>query len=339
MARRISPQPMHLTGAAASVGVPPPAAGPPAPPAAGPPPSPATGDALSQRVSRRGSVLTPAPKPRALAGWGELEPAFQDAAGAAPVSEKITPVLFESLDVTKLVEFTGDGAGGGVIPQDAFLDDDRRQIIATERPPWCWVCSLLITTGDDRRCLGSGWVVGPRTVVTAGHCVYTRRGGWVKRVEILVGRNEASRLSAHVSSDLHMLRWLDGGEMGVRLRGRSPCRSNPDPGELPLPGPLRPGTSDVALRPCRRVSSRSKSRGDLVGLRSAPDRGAVPGFAVPGFSTFGGQSGAPVFYKTGEDRYAVGIHTYGGPQANYATRITDDVYTNIKAWIQMSSGK
>lgn len=49
--------------------------------------------------------------------------------------------------------------------------------------------------------------------------------------------------------------------------------------------------------------------------------------------TRGGDSGAPVFYRTG---YVAGIHAYGEAPPQYplpsATRITSEVFNNLKAW-------
>jgi V8-like Glu-specific endopeptidase len=246
-------------------------------------------------------------------------------------------VLFESLEVAKLAALTEDGAGGGLVPQSVMVNDDRSRVLATENPPWCWVCSLLITTGDGRLCLGSGWVVGPRTVITAGHCLHTRRGGWVRRVEVLVGRNEGTRLSAHVSSDLHSVRgWTEAKDWGY------------DYGAILLSDPVRPEgglrfkvLSDKELDTLRyaHVAGYPVDRtpqGTLWGSGRAL-AGVRTQALLYQLSTFGGQSGGPVFYKQGPERFAVGIHTYGGPQANYATRITADVYTNIKEWMRMSN--
>ena len=50
--------------------------------------------------------------------------------------------------------------------------------------------------------------------------------------------------------------------------------------------------------------------------------------------TFGGQSGAPVFRLIAGNpiREVVGIHTNGSLRGNSATRITGEVFDNLKAW-------
>jgi glutamyl endopeptidase len=306
-----------------------PAAFPPArggPPAPAPAPAPIGGNQLSERVSNRGAVLAPPPRTPPPDGWGELEPAL--AAGAGRVSGEPAPAILESLDLAK--------RQAALIAQAAYTDDDRQRVIVTEDPPWCWICSLLITTGDGRRCLGSGWVAGPRLIVTAGHCVHTRLGGWARRIEVLVGRNEGARLSAHLSSDLHSVwGWTERKDWEY------------DYGAVILPEPIRvKGSFRYQALPDNRLNTLLYAH-----VAGYPDDRPPPGTlwgssrslspvlprSIPySVSTFNGQSGGPVFYKDGSDRCAVGIHTYGGPQANCATRITQEVYNNIAAWLQLT---
>ncbi len=290
-------------------------------------PPPVGGGGLSERVSNRGAVLPPPPQPPTT-GWGELEPAFAALASTGTFTGKITPILFETLDVAKLQGVTG----AGLTPQAAFRDDDRLRVAVTEQAPWCWICSLVVTTGDQRWGLGTGWLVGPRTVITAGHCLHTRRGGWVRQVEVLVGRNEGARLSAHVSTDFRSVRgWTeeksweyDYGAVilpePVRVSGSFGCRVLPDGTLRQLRYAHVAGYPDDCPPP-----------GALWGSSRSLTEVQARGLLYP-ISTFTGQSGGPVFFKQGPERYVVGIHTYGGPLANYATRITEDVYNNIMAW-------
>jgi V8-like Glu-specific endopeptidase len=56
--------------------------------------------------------------------------------------------------------------------EDVLGEDDRTEIGDTTVSPWKWVCSLIITSRDGHSWIGTGWLVGPHTVITAGHCVY-----------------------------------------------------------------------------------------------------------------------------------------------------------------------
>jgi V8-like Glu-specific endopeptidase len=79
-------------------------------------------------------------------------------------------------------------------PETVCGRDDRVRITSTTRIPWRAICQLIITgqSGGTSRC--TGWFIGPRTVMTAGHCVYSHGGGgWAKKIEVIPGMDAASR--------------------------------------------------------------------------------------------------------------------------------------------------
>ena len=53
--------------------------------------------------------------------------------------------------------------------------------------------SLLITARDGSQWIGTGWFIGPHTLVTAGHCVFIKnsgvagRDGWVQSIQVMPG--------------------------------------------------------------------------------------------------------------------------------------------------------
>lgn len=74
-------------------------------------------------------------------------------------------------------------------------DDDRKEVGDASRPPFRMICSLEIRwTGDVDPFFGTGWFAGPRTVVTAGHCVFdhARSKGWAKSIAVMPGRRRES---------------------------------------------------------------------------------------------------------------------------------------------------
>jgi glutamyl endopeptidase len=74
-----------------------------------------------------------------------------------------------------------------------------------------------------------------------------------------------------------------------------------------------------------------KDPGTLWGHSRVLDR-IMPRSLVYDISTFGGESGCPVFYKEEWRRYVVAVHNYGDVVGNSGTRITPEVFDNIQAW-------
>lgn len=213
--------------------------------------------------------------------------------------------------------------------------DDRIQITATTTYPWRTICSLRLTAQDNSQWIGTGWLVGHRTVITAGHCIYIHaRGGWVKEVEVIPGRNGASRpYGSCKSSTLRSVKgWTEsrkrshdygaiilpqnckyGEQLGYFGYGNysNSTLNNLNVNLSGYPGDKPTGTQWWHARNIDRVTSRT---------------------LVYNIDTAGGQSGSPVWRIIDGKRYAVGIHTNGSSSGNSATRITKPVFDNIQKW-------
>src|SRR6266496_6796207 len=84
--------------------------------------------------------------------------------------------------------------------------DDRVKITNTAIYPWRAHASLLITAADNSMWIGTGWFIGPHTLMTAGHVVFIKnsgvpgRDGWVKKIQVMPGRNGATLPYGSVTS-------------------------------------------------------------------------------------------------------------------------------------------
>jgi V8-like Glu-specific endopeptidase len=227
-------------------------------------------------------------------------------------------------------------------PADASIlevvigDDDRREISATSQYPWRCICSLLITAADGSNWIGTGWLVGPRVLLTAGHCAYIHgRGGWAEQIEVIPGRRGVERPygSCTATSFWSVKGWTD-------FRSRQY-----DYAAILLPAERRYGEElgwyGFAVR------SDDALDGTMVNISGYPGdqpagtqwfhakKLADVGDRVLTYTidTAGGQSGAPVWIKYADGgRYGVGIHTNGHITGNSATRINQAVFDNIKYW-------
>lgn len=213
--------------------------------------------------------------------------------------------------------------------------DDRVRILNTTVYPWSAICALRMTAANGTKWIGTGWLVGPRTVITAGHCVFMHNeGGWAKSIEVIPGLNDGSRpYGSCVSSNLRSVKgWTQSKKREY------------DYGAIILPTNCRPGDKTgyfgYAVKDdsflLSAILNLSGYPGDKGGnqqwfmskkAKSVSDR--VITYEI---DTMGGQSGAPVWVKIGDVRYCVGIHTNGHSSGNSATRIVKEVFDNIKGW-------
>jgi glutamyl endopeptidase len=93
-----------------------------------------------------------------------------------------------ALEAPKL---TGSVYEAGGKPEDVIGVDDRVMISDTSTTPWRCVCHLEITYDSGQVGFGTGWFAGPHTVITAGHCLYTRGSPArrAKQIRVVPGRN------------------------------------------------------------------------------------------------------------------------------------------------------
>lgn len=214
--------------------------------------------------------------------------------------------------------------------------DDRVRIANTTVPPWNGICQLNITSRTGQRFTGTGWLIAPRTIITAGHCVYLHgAGGWAASIEVSAGRNGTSFPFGRIRSTTFraLTAW-------TRDRNR-----NYDYGCIILPSAPRmsgrlpfcfnfAALGDAAIR--ARALNLSGYPGDKGGttqwFHARGAKSLTPHTITYDIDTAGGQSGSPVWQLANGVRTAVGIHTNGSPLGNSATRITPAVAAMMQGW-------
>ena len=228
-------------------------------------------------------------------------------------------------------------------PERVIGQDDRVKITATEDYPWRCICALRMTDQQGQGWIGTGWLVSPRLLVTAGHCVYahdpvsTNGGAWMRSIEVVPGRNgdEQPFGSVWAQSIRSVRGWTRDKEAEF------------DYGAILLPEDARLGERLGWLGYANREDDYIEGR--TLNISGYPGDLDPYGFqwwhaqAIETvgertlryeIDTFGGQSGAPVWERTSEGhRYGLGIHNYGLTSSNQATRITASVYQSITNWI------
>ncbi len=257
-----------------------------------------------------------------ITGQVEIVPTYQRVERAAPPAEVLLDASFAS--------------GVGREWDEAVINrDDRVRVEDVSAYPWRAICALRINARNGRQYVGTGWFAGPRTVMTAGHCVYLHEaGGWAESITVIPAMAGASRaLGAYTSQ---RFRTVDGW---VQARA-----AGSDYGAILLDEPvgeelgwfgvgalrddqLLQAWANISGYPLDRDSARFQYFHARLLVQVNPSR------LYYDIDTFGGQSGSPIWF-TGSDgrRIAIGIHTTGGLRENAGTRITGDVLANLREW-------
>lgn len=234
--------------------------------------------------------------------------------------------------------------------------DERVRILDTDLPPWRMICALRMRGPSGAGAIGTGWFIGPKTVLTAGHCVYSTQffGGWATSIEVIPGLRGAGAdpaLRPYGSATSQRFTSID--------RWTSAEDPDFDVGCIHLTEPLG---NDVGWFSLAAMTPEQLS-GFAVNVSGYPaDRGAgaeqyhganrvlsvTDRRLFYEVDTFGGQSGAPVWVHDGDGSppVAVGIHAYGiggtpanlGVVANSAPRIIPEVLERLTEWVEQDGG-
>lgn len=216
--------------------------------------------------------------------------------------------------------------------------DQRVPITNTTDIPWRRICALRITFPSGATYRGTGFLIGPRAVATAGHCVYMKsQGGWARRIDVIPGSNGSKRPFGQVQATTFR---SVGGWVN---QGLPEC----DYGCIFVPpgsfNGFNLGSFGVAAFDAQTLVAQpavlagypgDKPFAEMWGMAEVI-KTVTAKTLVYNIDSMGGQSGAPVYIKRGGIRYVVGIHNYGAQTGNSATRITQPVYDRLNAWKNM----
>lgn len=206
---------------------------------------------------------------------------------------------------------------------------------------WPYVAWLRIRypkTPDNKVSVGTGCLIGPRVILTAGHVVYDYyRGGWASLISVTMGANPRFTISTSIVRTTQ--HWVD-----VDSRTR-PLESAVDYGVVvlsqavdmqvrPLAAETASGTM-LGSRVLNHAGYPSTENGTLYGARAKPVEVTETRIAYP-IQTLPGQSGGPVYdYDPATKvRTVRGIHTSFIPEkGGSAVRINEGVKRLIDQWL------
>lgn len=221
-------------------------------------------------------------------------------------------------------------------PQAQVGVDDRVPITNTTITPWRCICQLVMEGMHDEQVLGTGWMAGPRTVLTAGHNLVSHKTGRSPtRITVIPGRAgnfapfdffeaddfdvapqwQASRSEEH---DLGVI-WLDKA-VGERTGWFGfASRTNESLEQLIV---------NTAGYPAdKRIGTQWFNSGRVDECR--------PRVLEYGLDTQSGQSGSPIFvFDERDERVVVAVHAYGDDGSNLGIRVNDEVFDRFMGWLK-----
>ncbi|TVR93804.1 MAG: serine protease [Trueperaceae bacterium] len=281
-----------------------------------------------------------------------------EATRAAPPSRRHEGRLGPGADVrsrsAEVFTVSGRGESIGFAMETVIGTDERKRVPDTDLHPWRKICALRIRGPGGTGAIGTGWFIGPRTVVTAGHCVFSQTffGGWADAVEVIPGQNRQQNGTLIRPFGSAVGRRMSVLDEWAKSDDREP---DFDIGCIHLDEPLgdKTGWFGFASLPPNELA------GFMVNISGYPsDRGGGDEqyFASNRIlhvgerrvfydvDTHGGQSGAPVWIQEADDAppLVVAVHAYGigatptslGIVANSAPRIIPEIYDILEGWLE-----
>jgi glutamyl endopeptidase len=212
--------------------------------------------------------------------------------------------------------------------------------------PWRAIAALKITIPNNNETfLGTGWFIGPNTVITAAHAVFPRENGiytgWASDIEVVPGlngdENAAPFGTFHSQSFFCPTGWQ--AEADMRLDYGAILLGEAVGAEVGTLGYATYSDDDL-----------NQSLVNLAGYPVAPPNASTPGtlwyaagdvsnvddsFVYYSLSTEPGESGSCVYRNIADQCYAAAIHTAATEQIDRGLRITAPIYDNLQQWSNM----
>lgn len=228
-------------------------------------------------------------------------------------------------------------------PRSVIGSDDRFWIDNTTAFPWRTACKIYADFSSGPGSEGSGVLVGPRHVLTAGHVVYDHEhGGWFTGITVVPALDDTYEPygEAYATKAWSFTGWIQDAD------------PDHDMALIVLDSDIGNSTGWLGMS----AASDATLQGSIVNSAGYPGdkqaiydadylwgaNGTVTALSANTITysatmdTYGGQSGSGVwqYFPASQENYVVAVHAYGdsGIGANSGTRLNSSKFEWVKAW-------
>lgn len=236
-----------------------------------------------------------------------------------------TEKIVDLPSVASCLDTCDTAASENMLDRSIIGTDQRTQISNTTVSPYYGIAYLLITMENGKAYRGTGFMISPNTMLTAGHCL-KRPETKAKSITVYPGRNGNSKPISDTTAKYYIDTKYTGSEVewdyGIIVLNSNIGNTT---GWFGLHGTSGSSIGTSSVRVTGYPSDKS-------GYNMWTCTGTVSNITTNRFmhtaDTFDGQSGSPTyFYNSSYGNQVVGIHTHGG---NYSRRITNTLVTWLK---------
>jgi glutamyl endopeptidase len=239
-------------------------------------------------------------------------------------------------------------------PENVMGFDNRVMVTDTSTTPWRCICHLEVEYETGPVGFGTGFLIGPKAVITAAHVIYSGKRK-ARRIRVIPGRNGSSAPYGYFVTDFADCKVPDAWRKSAE---KQEIDATADYAMIPIPDiyetekkPTAERLGYFGLKCFTDDDARTKSEMLFVNNAGYPyeadkaygtlwyNAGRVKemkrSFIEYMVDTEGGQSGSPVYFYDDEkkQRYVIAIHTTGD-FVNRGLRITQDVFKTIRRWAE-----
>jgi len=222
-----------------------------------------------------------------------------------------------------------------ISPYSIIGSDNRTTINSRHATPYSAICYLVISWPNGASGTATGFVVGYKTIATAGHCVYDKAcGGWASSIKIYYYANGNSTQKSMYASSLASTQGYVYSD-----------DSNYDYGVITTSSEIGKSTKMYKMLERDWISSDLTSTITIAGYRANVLYSMYGSIASAGtykiytqIDTEPGQSGCPYYRKRNGYYEAIGIHNgSSGSSQNVGIKIRKSIYDYYNNYASFSS--